>query len=60
MPDTLYTIAKLDPRNRNLFIVLLPDDVRLQIWSCCGVRLGSVVAPTPLLQKEVKAKQVHI
>lgn len=29
-----------------------------QIWSCCGVRLGSVVAPTPELQKAVKAKQV--
>ncbi|CAM9751600.1 unnamed protein product [Ectocarpus sp. 6 AP-2014] len=29
-----------------------------KIWSCCGVRLGSVVAPTTELQKAVKAKQV--
>eukprot|EP00904_Undaria_pinnatifida_P008472 jgi/Undpi1/4755/HiC_scaffold_18.g08108.m1 len=29
-----------------------------KIWSCCGIRLGSVVAPTPELQKSVKAKQV--
>lgn len=31
---------------------------KTQIWSCCGIRLGSVVAPTPELQKSVKAKQV--
>lgn len=30
-----------------------------KIWSCCGVRLGSVVAPTTELQKAVKAKQVR-
>lgn len=30
-----------------------------KIWSCCGVRLGSVAAPTTELQKAVKAKQVR-
>jgi hypothetical protein len=30
-----------------------------KIWSCTGVRLGSVVAPTAALQAAVKAKQVR-
>jgi histidinol-phosphate/aromatic aminotransferase/cobyric acid decarboxylase-like protein len=29
-----------------------------KIWSCTGVRLGSVVAPTPELMKALKSKQV--
>ncbi|CAM9237264.1 unnamed protein product [Phaeothamnion confervicola] len=29
-----------------------------KIWSCTGVRLGSVVAPTAALQRSLKAKQV--
>lgn len=29
-----------------------------KIWSCTGIRLGSVVAPTPALAHAIKAKQV--
>jgi hypothetical protein len=29
-----------------------------KIWSCAGIRLGSVIAPTPQLMVQIKAKQV--
>ena len=29
-----------------------------KIWSCTGVRLGSVVAPTPEAARRIKRKQV--
>lgn len=57
--DSLYSQAewiKTMSQDKGIHVWVMTSWTK--IWSCCGVRLGSVVAPTQELQRSVKSKQV--